>query len=219
MVGAPAYARPVPESPHLANVLGALAVAVADRIRVATEAASGLTGAAPAALVSLEHFLAGRPLDDLAHAVGITHSGAVRLVDRLADAGLVERRPGRDGRTVAVALTAAGRRTSRAVTRARADAVEVVLADLGPADRAALTALVDALTATETRARLAARNRGVAPAGWFCRACDPDACGRPTDDCPAAATARDVVAPSDVVARPADGSARRADGSARPADG
>jgi DNA-binding MarR family transcriptional regulator len=186
-------------------VLGALAVALADRIREATEAASGLTGAGPAALVALEHFLAGRPVDDLARAMGLTHSGAVRLVDRLAEAGLVERRPGRDGRTVAVALTAAGRRTGAAVTRARAEAVAVVLADLGPADRDALADLVDALTATEARARLAARAAGAAPAGWFCRACDPVACGRPSDECPAANAAREAVGGA------ADGPDRAAD--------
>jgi DNA-binding MarR family transcriptional regulator len=180
--------------PHLANVLGALAVAVADRVREAVEAATGLTGAAPAALVSLEQFLGGRPVDDLARAMGLTHSGAVRLVDRLVEAGLVERRPGRDGRSRAVALTAAGRRTSRAATRARAGAVETVLADLGARDRATLHRLVDALTATETRERLAARAAGDVPPGWFCRLCDPVACGRPTDDCPAANTARATLA-------------------------
>jgi DNA-binding MarR family transcriptional regulator len=184
---------PVSRDPHLANVLGALAVALTDRIREATEAASGVTGAAPAALVSLEQFLGGRNLDDLAQAMGLTHSGAVRLVDRLVDAGLVERRPGRDGRSVSVALTARGRRRSRAVTRAREQAVEAVLTELGERDRATLHRLVDALTATETRARLAARAYGDVPAGWFCRLCDPDACGRPSDDCPAATTARSVV--------------------------
>jgi DNA-binding MarR family transcriptional regulator len=185
----------VPEShdAHLANVIGALTVALADRVREAVEAATGLTGAAPAALVSLEQFLGGRPVEDLAQAMGLTHSGAVRLVDRLAEAELVERRPGRDGRTRAVALTAAGRRASRAATRARAQAVETVLADLGARDRATLRRLVDALTATETRERLAARAAGDVPPGWFCRLCDPVACGRPSDDCPAATTARQAM--------------------------
>jgi MarR family transcriptional regulator, negative regulator of the multidrug operon emrRAB len=177
--------------PHLANVLGALAVALSDRIRDGVEAASGLTGAAPAALVSLEQFLGGRSMDDLAHSMGLTHSGAVRLVDRLVGARLVERRPGRDRRTVAIALTARGRRVSQAITEARTAAVEAILADLRVADRLALRSLVDSLTATETRARLAARARGEIPGGWFCRLCDPHACGRPAGDCPAANTAAD----------------------------
>jgi DNA-binding MarR family transcriptional regulator len=183
--------------PHLANVLGALAVALTDRIRDAVEAASGLTGAAPAALVSLEQFLGGRPMDDLAQAMGLTHSGAVRLVDRLVEARLVERRPGRDRRSLSIALTARGRRVSRAVTDARRAAVEAILADLRVADRLALRSLVDSLAATETRTRLAARAAGQIPPGWFCRLCDPGACGRPDGECPtantaAAATSRDA---------------------------
>jgi len=81
--------------PRLVNIVGAFALALADGIRDATEAAAGMTGAAPAALVALDQFLAGRPTGELAQVTGITHSGAVRLVDRLVDAGLVERRAGR----------------------------------------------------------------------------------------------------------------------------
>ena len=88
---------------------GAFALALADRIRDATEAAAGMTGAAPAALVALRQFLAGRTTEDLAQATGLTHSGAVRLVDRFVDAGLAERRPGRDGRSLSIVLTASGR--------------------------------------------------------------------------------------------------------------
>ena len=93
--------------PRLINVLAALALALADGIRDATEAAAGMTGAAPSALVALHQFLAGRTTEDLAQATGLTHSGAVRLIDRLVDAGLVERRPGRDGRSLSIVLTVA----------------------------------------------------------------------------------------------------------------
>src|ERR1700674_913888 len=88
-----------PSDPRLVNILASFAVALADGIREATEAAAGMTGAAPAALVALDQFLAGCPTEDLAQVTGLTHSGAVRLVDRLVDAGLVERRAGRDARS------------------------------------------------------------------------------------------------------------------------
>ena len=81
---------------HLANVLGALATAIDDAVTAAIEDATGLTGAAPAALIALHDLLAGRSVDDLRHAVDLTHSGAVRLVDRLVADGLATRRPGAD---------------------------------------------------------------------------------------------------------------------------
>src|ERR1700738_4295910 len=130
--------------PRLVNILGAFAVALADGIRDATEAAAGMTGAAPAALVALDQFLAGRPTEELAQATGLTHSGAVRLVDRLVDAGLVERRPGRDARSGSILLTARGQALSRQITVARARAVEAVLERFGGDDSRSLLALAEA---------------------------------------------------------------------------
>ena len=176
--------------PHLVNVLGAFGLALADAIRHATEAAAGMTGAAPAALVALQQFLGGRTTEDLAQATGLTHSGAVRLVDRLAAAGFVERRPGRDGRSLSIVLTAAGRALSSTVIEARATAVEATLAGLGGDQRRTLGPLVDALVTTVTDQRLRRRQEGDEPAGWLCRLCDAVACGRPDGDCPAANAAR-----------------------------
>jgi DNA-binding MarR family transcriptional regulator len=172
---------------HLVNVLGALALGLADAIRDETEAATGMTGAGPAALVALQKFLAGRPTEHLAQATGLTHSGAVRLVDRLVEDGLVERRPGRDGRSLSIALTAKGRAQSRKVSAARARAVETVLAPLRADDRRALVRLADALVTSITEHRLDERAQGVVPTqGWLCRMCDLAACGRPQGRCPAA---------------------------------
>lgn len=171
---------------RLINVLGAFSLALADRIRDVTEEAAGMTGAAPAALVALHQFLAGRPTEDLAQATGLTHSGAVRLVDRLVDAALVERRPGRDGRSLSIVLTAQGRALSRKVTAARVRAIESALEGLGNIDRRALLELVEALTTALTAQRLDARQHGNAPARWMCRLCDFASCGRTHGECPAA---------------------------------
>jgi DNA-binding MarR family transcriptional regulator len=177
--------------PRLINVLGALALALADGIRDATEAATGMTGAAPAALVALQQFLSGRPTEDLAQAMGLTHSGAVRLVDRLGDAGLVERQPGRDGRSRAIVLTAAGRALSNRITEARANAVGSALEGLTDKDRRVLLTLVETLITTVTAQRLEARARRDETPGWLCRVCDFASCGRPEGECPAANAARD----------------------------
>ena len=201
--------------PRLINLLGAFALALADAIRDATEAATGMTGAAPAALVALQQFLAGRTTEDLAQATGLTHSGAVRLIDRLVAAGLVERRPGRDGRSLSIVLTAAGRALSGEITAARATAIDAALEGLGGGDRGALLVLVEALITTMTAQRLGARERGDEPAAWLCRLCDFASCGRPAGECPAARAARTnatgartTTAPVD---EPASGRARRVD--------
>ena len=186
------YAGHVTESddPHLVNVLGAFALVMADAIRHATEAEAGVSGAAPAALIALRQFLAGRSTEDIAQATGLTHSGAVRLIDRLVDGGLVERHPGRDARSLSIVLTAKGRASSRRISQARATAIKTLIEGLSGEDRRALVVIVDALVTTATAQRLSARERGEEPVGWLCRLCDLASCGRPEGHCPAATTAR-----------------------------
>ena len=162
---------------RLANVLGALALALADGLDVATERA---------ALVTLSDLLEGRSVDDLRRAVGLTHSGGVRLVDRLVAGGLVERRRGTDGRTVALFLTEEGRRQARQGRDARLATLHDVLGVLDDQERAQLAAIVDKLIGAVVGRRLEARAAGVdPPGGWLCRLCDPMACERAEGHCPA----------------------------------
>src|SRR4051794_41929024 len=77
------------------------------------------SGSAAVALSALHHLLDSPSIDLLRQVLGLTPSGAVRLVDRLAADGLVRRTPGPDGRQVAVVLTARGRRAAAAVASAR----------------------------------------------------------------------------------------------------
>jgi DNA-binding MarR family transcriptional regulator len=164
-----------------ANLVGALGLAIADRIaEAAAEPAGG--GSAAQALVTLYGGGAGGSIDVLARVVGLTHSGAVRLVDRLARTGLVERRMGADQRSAALYLTPAGRRAARRVLARREAAIQAVLAPLTRADRDALTRIAERLLAELGAAPDAERR--------LCRLCDPDACGRPRGRCPVAAAAR-----------------------------
>jgi MarR family transcriptional regulator, negative regulator of the multidrug operon emrRAB len=149
------------------NAFGALSLAVADRVQeeMATVAGHGASG--PAALVALDGEAGGRSIDALRQILGITHSGTVRLVDRLTGAGLVERRIGSDARTVALHLTPQGRRLAGRVLAAREAALEQVLAPLSTAQRRQIeplfAAMVDALED-----------------GRICRMCDAGRC----QDCP-----------------------------------
>jgi DNA-binding MarR family transcriptional regulator len=180
-----------------ANLVAALSVAISDMLVAETDVAAGHGGAAPAALVALHEFAGGGTMDKLRDVLGLTPSGAVRLVDRLEHDGLVERRPGTDNRSVALALTAKGRRTAMRVRAARNGAVERLLAALSEADRVALRRASEALIRAITGQRLEARRQGEPTAtGWLCRLCDFAACGRPDGHCPAAASAAAAFPPA-----------------------
>jgi DNA-binding MarR family transcriptional regulator len=161
-----------------ANLLGALALAVTDRTSTAIAGAAGQSASAAAALSALHHFLDRPNLDQLRRVLGLTPSGAVRLVDRLAEAGLVTRGPGGDGRSRSVVLTEQGREVAERVSAARVAALGDVLEDLSPTEREVLHTLMGRLMANVVR--------GKDGGAWICRLCDLDACGRAAGQCPAA---------------------------------
>lgn len=150
-----------------ANLLGAHALAVGDVVRAAAEGASALSAAGPAALVAIDMH-PGQSLDTLARVLRLTSSGAVRLVDRLASEGLVERRPGADGRTRALHLSAAGERAVRGVLDERQAALVGVLEVLSEREQEQLAPLLEKLLQGLAGDR--ARARGI------CRLCDLGAC-------------------------------------------
>lgn len=149
-----------------ANLLGACALAVSARLP---------PSASEAALVALDSWLGGTSVEGLARVLHLTHSGAVRLADRLERDGLLDRRPGRDGRTRALHTTRAGSREGARLQAARLAALEDVLAPLDSRERAALTGILEKLLVGVTAA-------GAEP-GHTCRLCEPDLCGHP-DRCP-----------------------------------
>ena len=159
-----------------AQLLGALALALADRAGAAVEADAGLAGSDAAALVTLRNYADGEPLDLLRRALALSHPGVVRLADRLQARGLVERhRSERDGRAVALRLTPAGRRAADAALAARGEAIGAALATLEPAQRRALAPMLERMLGAQTTDSTASL--------VICRMCDPDVCGHP-DRCP-----------------------------------
>jgi DNA-binding MarR family transcriptional regulator len=161
-----------------ANLLGALALSITDRTSAAIAAAAGQSLSAAAALSALHHFLERPTLDQLRQVLGLTPSGAVRLVDRLSEAGLVTRGPGDDGRSRSVVLTKEGQEVAERVSTARAAALSNTMEDLSPAERETLHSLMGRLMASVVRTK----DGGA----WICRLCDVDACGRASGHCPAA---------------------------------
>jgi DNA-binding MarR family transcriptional regulator len=168
----------VSELDREANLLGALALSISDRTAAAIAAAAGQSESGAAALSALHHFLDRPTLDQLRQVLGLTHSGAVRLIDRLSAAGLVTRGPGGDGRSRSVVLTAEGRRLAERVSAARAAALAGVLEALSPADRKTLHALMGRVMTAVVQDK----DGGA----WICRLCDLEACGRNDGHCPTA---------------------------------
>lgn len=156
-----------------ANLLGALSGEIADRLDRGLKQHPNETDSAAAALNVLT-FWDGASNSELSKVLGLSHPATVRLVDRLEAEGLVEAKPGRDRRAVALHLTAAGRDRIKGVLASRC---------------AILAGLTDALTADEQdqlsrllEKMLRQAATGVIEAAHICRLCDEAVC--PGDECP-----------------------------------
>jgi DNA-binding MarR family transcriptional regulator len=161
----------------VANRLGALALTLSDAIRDATEAATGMKGVAPAALVSLREWADGSPVEVLAETMRVSHSRAVRVVDSLEAAGLARRESDlSDGRRALVWLEPAGRDLADQALEARARVLRSAVAELVGTDVLDLERLLGALLASTTADVRAARQT--------CRLCDAFVCGHHDGECP-----------------------------------
>lgn len=147
----------------LSNKLAAIALAITDATLAKTD---DLAPTAVAALVTIRD---RDPLSigDIAHVVGLTHSAAVRLVDRLEKDWLV-RRQRRVGREVMVEITARGKRRAQQLQEGRFTAMKEFLAALDPDEHAALDEIVGKLIARQAAGGMAVEQ--------FCRMCRRGVC-------------------------------------------
>ena len=161
-----------PGPDRTANLLGAMALAVSDRLVAAAEAAGGsMTRSAAVVLVDQ---VPRCSVEWLSRRLDLSHSATVRVVDRLTTDGLVRRAPGPDARTVALEATADGSRLAAEVKAARLAVLRDVLGDLSDDRRDDLVRVAEAL--------LYETIDEVDQAWRVCRLCDPARCVDPT--CP-----------------------------------
>ena len=158
-------------SDRTANLLGALGLAVADRISQTAHDVLSRAGETPAALVVIGYGLAPSN-DQLRRILGLSHPGSVRLVDRLVADGLVERRQGRDKRAVALHLTQAGTLAREQLLKGRLAAIQPVLEGLTLTEQEKLGSLLHKM--------LASLPTTDAERCTICRLCDDRVCR----DCP-----------------------------------
>ena len=121
------------------NLLGAFAVGCFDLQQTAM-GEGGLTPAELAALLGA-YTRPDSTVREIAVATGLTHSGAVRTIDRIELAKWVERRTGRDRRTVEIRCTAEGRKKVRHALALRKSALTNVAKVLPKSDLAAFRRL------------------------------------------------------------------------------
>jgi DNA-binding MarR family transcriptional regulator len=152
---------------RLANLLGALAVGVGDALHATLVEASGLDPAAVAALLVV-YERAGLSIGDLAVTLSLTHSGAVRAVNRLAGRGLVLRGSGRDGRSRGLRLSGEGQAVAGQVLRARRERLRALTAAVPEPRRAQFADAVAAVLAALPASQVDARR--------ICRVCEHATC-------------------------------------------
>lgn len=162
-------------SDRASNIVGAFALAIHDRLEPGAHRRD--RRAVPdAALVHLSH-CSNPTIDSLRAVLGLTHSGAVRLADRLERDTLAERAPGtNDRRVTSLRLTSRGAAAVEAVLSRRADALHDLM-------QGALSAVEQATLADLTGKLLFAATTGPNDLYRICRLCEFDAC----PDCPVAA--------------------------------
>ncbi|WP_075216903.1 MarR family winged helix-turn-helix transcriptional regulator [Mongoliimonas terrestris] len=147
----------------LPNKIAALALAISDDTLANSE------DFAPTAVAALISIRDQEPLSigDIARIVGLTHSAAVRLVDRLEKDWLV-RRQRRVGREVMVEITARGRRRAQQLQETRMAAVDSYLGALSPEELGLLDQMVTRM--------IQRRTSGGNDLEHFCRMCRRGTC-------------------------------------------
>jgi MarR family transcriptional repressor of emrRAB len=150
---------------NVANLLGSLAVLITDEM---SEAVSREHSPAECAAILVLDKYPGASIEELRGPLALSHSGCVRLVDRLEGEGYVERRAGTDARAVAISLTRKGR---DAAAHARARREEVLLSAVSTLTRDEQEILGDLVTKLLDRKVVVPR-----VAMRTCRLCDYVAC-------------------------------------------
>ena len=155
------------------NVIGAFALALADDFKGAMEDLAEGNESACAALIVIGQE-SGLSVDRLSKILKLSQPGAVRLIDRLAGARLVERKTGTDRRSVALRLTEAGKRHVRSLLVGRQHALVQALRGLDDWERSTLTAIASKVLRGLKHSQVDCDRR--------CRLCDDNAC--PDQTCP-----------------------------------
>ena len=159
-------------SDRLINTFGALSQAVSDRVRMAIAEAFNAGGETAAALIAIGHE-PGMSIGQIRQILRLSHAGAVRVVERLGDQGLVAKsQSASDRRVVHVTLTSQGQSERTKLLGLRNAVLAEILRNIPAEDRVVLQRVADSILSS----LFSDPQRGLAT----CRLCDRARC----DDCP-----------------------------------
>lgn len=162
---------------RLVNLVGALAVGCAELQVECMREQTGMDEAALAALLAVDA-RPGCSVGDIAKTTGLSHSGAVRSIDRLAHANLVSRAVrAEDRRNVELCCTSTGSAVADRALATRSLALTALIDEALPADqdRRSLERLVERLLRCLPKTSRA-------DAWRICRLCEHAVCRG--DNCP-----------------------------------
>ena len=155
-------------SDRLVNLLGALAVGVTDQIRSAVHNVMPLGGETVAAVIVIGHAPA-MSIDQLSRVLRLSHAGAVRLVERLVERGIVQKTPlAIDRRTMSLTLTLDGRKQRDEILALRRAALSALLEHVPPEDLGVLERVAEKIVAALPDDALSSLTT--------CRYCDESCC-------------------------------------------
>ncbi|MGV2068360.1 MarR family transcriptional regulator [Agrobacterium sp. 22-226-1] len=154
-------------SKRLQNIVGALALKIADNIAENTEVLAPRDD--PAAAIALIGRSPRWTIRQLSNDLGLSHAATVRLVDRLvADSLMLREKSTKDGRAVELVLTQVGEQVYRDMLEARHHCLAKLLCRLSDEEREMLGKISEKLLA------LAAKN--TTDRSRTCRLCDVANC-------------------------------------------
>lgn len=158
---------------RLQNLLGALSLAVVDRMNSENRNFSDFGGETAAAIVQI-----GTQPDltimSLCQTIGLTHSATTRVVGKLAERGIVVKTVGEDAREVRLSLSADGRDLMTAILNGRQKTLAGFLDALAPDEQSALERVFEKILSRAPRDEVDAHH--------ICRLCNERVC--PQDRCP-----------------------------------
>ncbi|MEZ5811912.1 MAG: MarR family winged helix-turn-helix transcriptional regulator [Rhizobiaceae bacterium] len=157
------------------NVIGAFSLALSDKISLAVREATGLGNTACGAIVTIGSE-PGSSIERLRRMLSLEHSSLVRLLNRLEQFDLVERRRGScdDQRIVSVWLTPRGDECFDVILRARARVLKNVVSTLDAAEYKTILSIVDKMMPKTVQCG--------DDQHYVCRLCDLEMC--PQEFCP-----------------------------------
>ena len=154
------------------NLIGALSLAVSDRINAHMKEVLNRSGESAAAIIFLG-YTPGLTVEILRQVLSLSHPGTVRLIDRLSEDGLVERRKASDGRAVSLYLTRKGSSLRTKLMNSRNELLESALKGLTNSERFTLGQLISKVLAELPETELDKHH--------ICRHCSVSICG---ENCP-----------------------------------